>query len=276
MSTTVHHLDCCTMCPLAGRWLNQDRHMVAHCLLVETERDGLVLVDAGIGSHDVADPSRLGRVFTSLVRPQLEMSRTAAAQVERLGFSTADVRHVVVTHLDVDHAGGLADFPDATVHVVQAELDAALHPRLRDRERYRQVHWAHGPRWQAIEGRGEPWMGFEGVRTLDGLDTEVRIVPMWGHTRGHVLVGVPGGDRTWLHCGDAYFHEHVVDPARPGPGPVLRFFEMAIAADARRVAENHGALRHVALTRSDRLDLFSAHDPRELARARLGSAPNAS
>lgn len=271
MSTTVHHLDCCTMCPLAGRWLNQDRHMVAHCLVVETPRDGLILVDTGIGTRDVAQPARLGRAFGALVRPELEASRTAAAQVVRLGFAVSDVRHVVVTHLDVDHAGGLADFPEAVVHVHPAELDAALHPSLRERERYRQVHWEHGPRWQRIEGRGESWMGFDGVRTLDGLDTEVRIVPMWGHTRGHVLVGVPDGDRTQLHCGDAYFHEHVVDPARPGPGPALRFFEWSIAADARRVSENHRVLRHAALTRSDRLAMFSAHDPRELARSRAAT-----
>lgn len=271
MTTAVHHLDCCTMCPVASRWINQDRHLVAHCLLVETDRDGLILVDTGVGTRDVDDPGRLGRVFTSLVRPQLERSRTAVAQVERLGFARDDVRHIVVTHLDVDHAGGLADFPDATVHVMGAELDAAQHPNWRERERYRRAHWEHGPRWQRADGAGEGWMGFDGVRALDGLDTEIRLVPLWGHTRGHALVGVPGGERTWLHCGDAYFHEHVVDAARPGVGPGLRFFEMAVAADRRRVRENHQVLRHTALTRSNELDLFSAHDPREFARARSGS-----
>jgi glyoxylase-like metal-dependent hydrolase (beta-lactamase superfamily II) len=36
-------------------------------------------------------------------------------QVQRLGFDPRDVRHIVLTHLDFDHAGGLDDFPHATV-----------------------------------------------------------------------------------------------------------------------------------------------------------------
>jgi glyoxylase-like metal-dependent hydrolase (beta-lactamase superfamily II) len=42
---------------------------------------------------------------------------TTVRQVEKLGFRTKDVTHVVLTHCDPDHAGGLADFPHADVHV---------------------------------------------------------------------------------------------------------------------------------------------------------------
>lgn len=45
--------------------------------------------------------------------------------VNRLGFCARDVRHILLTHLDFDHAGGVEDFPEATVHVMQAEIDAA-------------------------------------------------------------------------------------------------------------------------------------------------------
>jgi glyoxylase-like metal-dependent hydrolase (beta-lactamase superfamily II) len=33
-----------------------------------------------------------------------------ARQVERLGYRREDVRHIVLTHLDMDHAGGLRVF----------------------------------------------------------------------------------------------------------------------------------------------------------------------
>jgi hypothetical protein len=36
----------------------------------------------------------------------------------------------VVTHLDLDHAGGLGDFPDAEVHVHAHELSAARRPTV--------------------------------------------------------------------------------------------------------------------------------------------------
>ena len=29
------HLDCCATCPVAAGWVNDDRHLVAHCRLVE-------------------------------------------------------------------------------------------------------------------------------------------------------------------------------------------------------------------------------------------------
>ena len=269
----VHHLDCCTMCPVAGRWLNEDRHMVAHCLLIETDHDGLVLIDTGIGLGDVADPAgRLGRGFVAAVRPVADESRTAIRQVEALGFRAEDVRHIVPTHLDLDHVGGLGDFPDATVHVHAAELDAAMHPRPRERQRYRPAHWAHGPRWETFGSTGEAWFGFEAVRDLPGLDDSILVVPLPGHTRGHVVVAIEDRAGHWmLHCGDAYFHEHTVDPSRPPMGPALRAFEQLVAVDRQKVRQNHDRLRALAAYQGDEVDLFCAHDPAELARARASS-----
>lgn len=264
----VHHLDCATMCPLGAPSVNRRGYLVGHCLLVETDRDGLVLVDTGIGTADVDDPrGRLGREFTALVRPRMGPSRTAVRQVEALGFATADVAHIVVTHLDVDHAGGLADFPEATVHVHSAELDAARRPSLRERTRYRDCQWAHGPRWQPFGTSGEEWFGFPAVRRLHGLDESILVVPMPGHTRGHVLVAVREQDRWWLHCGDAYFHEHTVDPRRPASGALLRVFEAATAMDRARVRDNHARLRELSAVHGDEVRMFCAHDPDEFERA---------
>src|SRR5437660_24145 len=98
----VHHLNCGTMSPvgLAMRW-------VCHCLLVESS-SGLVLVDTGIGIEDQKRPrERLGLGFSLLLRPACDESEAAARQVARMGYSIDDVRHIVITHLDLDHAGGL-------------------------------------------------------------------------------------------------------------------------------------------------------------------------
>ncbi|MFE6931116.1 MBL fold metallo-hydrolase [Streptomyces sp. NPDC057699] len=52
--------------------------------------------------------------------------QTAARQVEKLGFSRDDVRHIVLTHFDADRIGGLADFPDAQVHLTVNAHDPVL------------------------------------------------------------------------------------------------------------------------------------------------------
>ena len=112
--TRVHHLNCGTMRPL-GRQLSavMPRDLVAHCLLVERP-DGLTLVDTGIGVADVQQrAARLGRAFMLLVGPVLDPAETASAQVSALGFAPGDVTDIVLTHLDPDHSGGLADFPHA-------------------------------------------------------------------------------------------------------------------------------------------------------------------
>src|SRR5262245_50539362 len=126
----VHHLNTATMCPPGARFVNghgslfRPGRLVCHVLLVEL-RDGLALVDGGIGLGDIADPARLGQRWLRQVRPRLDPSETAFEQVRARGFAPEDVRHIVLTHLDLDHAGCVPDFPAATVHVHANEIAAA-------------------------------------------------------------------------------------------------------------------------------------------------------
>jgi glyoxylase-like metal-dependent hydrolase (beta-lactamase superfamily II) len=112
--------------------------IVAHCLLIEAGGE-LVLVDTGFGLGDCSNPGRLGRPFRALVAPVCEERESAIRQVEALGHDPGDVRHIVTTHLDLDHAGGIGDFPEAQVHVFAAELAAARSPSLTERTRYKTV-----------------------------------------------------------------------------------------------------------------------------------------
>jgi glyoxylase-like metal-dependent hydrolase (beta-lactamase superfamily II) len=99
--------------------------LVCHCLLIETDR-GLVLIDTGLAPRmSIIRPNACRPFFLGLNIPQLRATETAVAQVRALGFDPADVRHIVVTHLDFDHAGGLEDFPNATVHVTAREKEVA-------------------------------------------------------------------------------------------------------------------------------------------------------
>jgi glyoxylase-like metal-dependent hydrolase (beta-lactamase superfamily II) len=260
----VHHLNCATLCPprfLVG-------NLICHCLVIETAR-GLVLVDTALGSHDLAAPrERLSRAFVAVVRPRLDRAEAARAQIERLGFSARDVRHIIVTHLDRDHAGGLSDFPEAEVHVAADELATALHPpSRRERRRYRTAQWAHGPRWKPHAAGGEPWHGFGGVRAVDGLPSEILLVPLGGHTRGHHGIAVRLKDGWLLHAGDAYYFHGELE--RQGRCPwALRAFQRLVAADDQARVANQALLRALALDPSASVRIVSAHDPIDLERCR--------
>ena len=187
--------------------------IVCHCLLIEAG-DSLALIDTGIGSADCRDPGgNLGRPFSALLRPRAEIAETAVEQIRDLGLDPADVRQIAVTHLDLDHAGGLPDFPEAEVHVFAPEHEAALKPSLRDKLRYPPAHFDHGPRWSVHDVEGDHWLGFESIRVMPGTGAEVALIPLVGHTRGHVGVAVRDGEGWMLHCGDAYYHRgEVAEP----------------------------------------------------------------
>ena len=107
-----------------------------------------------------------------------------------LGHQAEDVTDIVLTHLDLDHAGGLGDFPSGPGARVRATSSTdAMDPPLREKARYCQDQWAHGPHWVRHRVRGEEWFGFDSVTVLGD---DVLLVPLRGHTHGHCGVAVTG------------------------------------------------------------------------------------
>lgn len=264
----IHHLNCGTFCP-AGGWLMDGAsrgllgRLVCHCLLIETD-DGLVLVDTGFGQQDVRDPfPRLSRFYANLLNIRFSLPDTALYQVQQLGFSPRDVRHIVMTHLDFDHAGGIEDFPEATVHVLGVELDAAT--RRRDgfvgRRRYRPPQWDDVTRWRRYEAaEGERWFGFDCVRDLEGLPPEILLVPLPGHTWGHSGVAVRTGDGWLLDAGDAYFFRGEIGSPTYRCPPGLRFYQRLMEVDRAARLGNQRRLRALSLDHAAEVRLFCAHD----------------
>ncbi|SDW07770.1 Glyoxylase, beta-lactamase superfamily II [Saccharopolyspora shandongensis] len=267
----IHHLNCGTMRPLGGRLVNDGggvfgaARLVCHCLLIETEQ-GLVLVDTGLGVPDVTTHvENLERSWLRLTRPVLDVAETAAAQVEGLGYRTEDVRHIVLTHLDRDHAGGLPDFPHAQVHVHDVEHQAMLNGP--ERARFLGHQRQHGPKWN-LHGSagGERWFGFEAVRDLPGLPPEILLIPLAGHTRGHTGVAVRRSDGRWLlHAGDAYFF-HGEMAEQPRCTPVLSRFQNRVQVLGPQRRRNQDRLHDLVTAHRGQVDVFCAHDPIEFDR----------
>lgn len=273
----VHHLNCGTMRPHGGRLAGgkggpfRRAKLVCHCLLVEA-RSGLVLVDTGLGIRDVTEPdTALSLLFRRFASPRLDRAETAVEQILRLGFSPEDVRDVVLTHLDIDHTGGLPDFPRARIHVHAVEHEAAMRPRtLLERWRYHADHWAHGPRWTLHETGGDRWHGFEAVRALPEADDEILLLPLAGHTRGHCGVAVRTSGRWLFHAGDAYFHHRQIDRNPPRCPVGLDLFQRVLQVDRTARLSNEASLRRLAKNPASGVRLFCAHDPWEFSKMREG------
>jgi glyoxylase-like metal-dependent hydrolase (beta-lactamase superfamily II) len=264
----VRHLNCISTCPLGGALMDGHSRSLrgrlsCHCLLIELQ-DCLVLVDTGFGTRDVLDPrSRLSKFFLMLLAPDFVMELTAVKQVAAMGYDPRDVRHVVLTHLDFDHAGGLDDFPHAKVHMLAAERAAALAQRsMLDRMRYRPQQWSTSANWLTYSvDSGEKWCGFECVRELAGLPPEILLVPLVGHTLGHAGVAVEKNGGDWLlQAGDAYFYHAEMDLERPACTPGLRFYQWLMQQDARARIANQQRLRELKRDYGSAVRIISSHD----------------
>jgi glyoxylase-like metal-dependent hydrolase (beta-lactamase superfamily II) len=255
----VHHLSCAHLKRLKMSGLQ----FVCHVLLIETPNSGLVLVDSGLGTADYrAINSRLGWGFASgYAKPVIDPALAAITQVQALGFDPRDVRHIVQTHLDLDHVGGLSDFPWAAVHVHETERQVALARKgLKARGRYRPLMWAHHPNWQTYSEEGEPWFGFRAVRSLEGLPEEILAIPLFGHTHGHCGIAIETADGWLLDAGDSFFDPREVNGPRRVCDTRVRLFEAVVTTNRPLRVANQDRLRAFITQRPD-VDVFSAHDP---------------
>jgi len=220
------------------------------CWLVETEH-GLLLVDTGIGLIDIAVPwRRLGPRWLALFQTPTNPEATAANQIRQKGFSPSDVRHIILTHLHCEHTGGLADFPDATVHIhSQAiEIVKSTHPGS---WRYRSQHWGHHPQWEPWHDGDVPWFGMRGVQRVVGIPEDVLLVPLPGHDQGHAGVAVRTEHGWWLHSGDA---RSPVRPHRTLPDV------LGLSADKSLVGSSFTRRKLVNLAEHHGVRIVGSHD----------------
>ncbi|WP_282777543.1 MULTISPECIES: MBL fold metallo-hydrolase [unclassified Nocardia] len=257
----IHHLNCGSMAEIEATYDVAPAPTVNHCLLVETA-DDLVLIETGLGLENVRNPAgTLDPDWVDFARPALDEQETAIRQIERLGYSPGDVGHIILTHLDVDHSGGLPDFPHARVHVHAAELATALAESAASR--YRPAHWAHGPTWVSYTPEpGDEWFGFTST-PVQGLSPDFRLVPLGGHTPGHTGVAVRHDDHWLLHCGDAFFYHRELD-LPPQPHPLLDLLQQSTEFDRDLRLGTQARLRELLRTHPHEVTLLNAHDPWQL------------
>jgi N-acyl homoserine lactone hydrolase len=196
--------------------------------LVEHPGAGLVLIDTGLHPSVAVKPrENFGRVTLLAFRDlQMEPDQALPAQLRERGHEASDVKAVVMTHLHVDHASGISEFPGATFLVSRAEWDAAADQGPTHGYVTRQFDHAFDYRLLDFEGAVREGAGsartgataslvvsFSGfARSFDVFgDGSVRVVYTPGHTLGHMSVVLRTARGEVLVAGDAMYLRRTLD-----------------------------------------------------------------
>jgi N-acyl homoserine lactone hydrolase len=185
------------------------------CYAVE-HPEGVILVDTG-DTHE--RPAGMAHPFHALAaKISVDSEEQIGSHLARLGISAKDVRLVVLTHLHIDHDGGIASFPDARIIVAKQEFTQArgLIGRLNG---YTPQRWSADwqPEFTALEARG--YGAFTQHQTLTRAG-DVLVVPTPGHTAGHQSVIVRDGDLHYFLAGDvSYTQQGLLEDWIDGVGP---------------------------------------------------------
>lgn len=211
--------------------------------------EGLLLFDAGLASEAAGDPTTAYGPLATMFDMHFPEDYRLDRQIASLGFRTADVRRVVLSHAHFDHTGGLQHFPHAEGFVGAGELRYAHNAdnhtaaffRNQDLEAAARIRWHELP------------AGYDHDVFGDG---SVTLLSLPGHTPGSLGLQLRFGGRTLVLTGDAAHLRESVDST----------VGMPFDAD---VVHKLDSLRKLKLlgTRPD-TTVWVNHDPRDWAMLR--------
>jgi hypothetical protein len=111
-----------------------------------------------------------------------------------------------------------------------------------DRQRFRPQQWSTSNHWRLYSlADGETWNGSGRVQQLDGLPSELLIVPLRGHTLDRVdIVPNTTRDNWFLNAADAYFfHEEMHAQLHCTPG--MRMYQWMLEKTAASALQTRRA-----------------------------------
>jgi glyoxylase-like metal-dependent hydrolase (beta-lactamase superfamily II) len=167
--------------------------------------EGVIVVDTGQGAHLVDTGRSLHPYHRWEVEFRIEREEEIGPQLRALGIGPRDVKRVVLTHLHVDHDGGLAHFPATDILVAGGELRTARGWLGRARG-YLPNRW---PSWFdpiLLELPREPYGPFTMSKRLTRAGDVVAVATP-GHTADHLSVIVEDEGVAYFLAGDASYDE---------------------------------------------------------------------
>lgn len=189
--------------------------------LVQHPTAGEILIDTGLHPSIATSPEEnLGRAGLPLFKPEMDSGQDLPSQLRARGIDPTAIRLVILTHLHVDHASAVSEFPNATFLVTTREWAAANTGPLPLLKGYRRSQFDYAFDFRTVDFDTDEVSSYSTFgRTLDLFgDGSIRLVFTPGHSSGHQSVLLRLADREMLVAGDAIFLLEQLDEGTPLAG----------------------------------------------------------
>jgi glyoxylase-like metal-dependent hydrolase (beta-lactamase superfamily II) len=181
--------------------------------LVEHPGAGRILIDTGFHPSVAVKPQEnLGRLALFTFKDlQMKPEQALPAQLRARGIEPSEVKVVLMTHLHLDHASAISEFPGATFVVSAAEWAAAT--TKGQFHGYGKRQFDHGFDYRLIDFEGAGAESFSGfARSFDVFgDGSVRAVYTPGHTLGHMSIVLRTARGEVLVASDAIYMRRTLE-----------------------------------------------------------------
>lgn len=172
---------------LKESFINNPVETSINAYLIKTN-NRLILVDTGAGT--LFNDSASGNILESL---------------GNAGYHPEQITDILLTHIHLDHSGGLTvngkiQFPNATIHVDQKEIDFWLKHENQDKHEPR-GYTSNRPAFLTLK----PYLKKGSVKTFEGaseLFLGLKSVPYYGHTFGHCAFVLESNSEKMVFLGD--------------------------------------------------------------------------
>lgn len=194
----------------AGRGVGESFDVPVPFFLIE-HPEGYVLYDTGNAYETINNKHEHWGDVVAAYDPVMTEDEWVVNAIQKVGVKPEDIKYVILSHLHLDHAGGVGHFPNARYVVQRKELHFAYVPDFYMKGAYIRKDFDKDVDWMILEGDKEPQ--FDLFR-----DGKIIIHFTPGHTSGHqsVLLSLKNTGSMLLAADSCYTTENLDEDILPG------------------------------------------------------------
>ena len=172
---------------------------------------GKVLFDTGNALETVNNKQEHWGAILAAYDVVMSKEQWCVNAVRALGYKPEDITHVILSHLHLDHAGGVGQFPNAQYIVQKAELHYAYVPDSFMRGAYIRKDFDRPVNWFFLNGWEDDPFDLFGDGSIVTCFTP-------GHTPGHqsLMLSLPKSGKIFLTADACYTMENLEKNILPG------------------------------------------------------------